>query len=60
MDIGASGFGECGGACRIQVGDGEESDGRMFGGQARAQRADAAGADDGDAEGFAFIQRGSS
>jgi hypothetical protein len=56
----SGGFGECRGARRIQIGYREKSDGRVFGGQPRAQRADATGADDGDAEFFACFQRGSS
>jgi hypothetical protein len=59
MDIGAGGFGERRGACRIQIRYREKSDGRVFGGQARAQGADATGADDGDAEFFAGFQRDS-
>ena len=59
MDISAGGFSECSGTCGIQIGYREKFDGRMFGGQARAQRADAAGADDGDTEFFAGFQRDS-
>jgi hypothetical protein len=60
MDIGAGGFGECRGACRIQIGYREKFDGRVFCRQARTKRADAAGADDGDAEFFAGFQWDSS
>ena len=42
--------GERGCLVRVQVGDREKSDARMPGGEARAQRADAAGADHRDAE----------
>ncbi len=60
IHIGAGGFGQCRGTSRIQIGNGEKTNGRVFGGQARAQRADAAGADDGDAEFLAGFQRDSS
>ena len=50
VDVGARRLGERAGAGGITVGHRQEADRRMLGGKARTQRADAPGADDGDAD----------
>jgi hypothetical protein len=50
VDVGAGLGGERAGARGIAIGDRQEPDGGMLGGKARAQRADAAGADDRNAD----------
>ena len=52
VKVGAGQLRQLFGVGRILVGDGDEAHRRVLGGEPRAQRADAARADDGDAEVF--------